>query len=184
LGINEDQVIAPEGAIQFIEHAPAPSIAAEGVVGRRSGHNRRPKQRFVESQQQLAEGIVSYFTAHEAIDPNMYQEDVLLKEFSISFKATADPDTLYLHKAMRAPDAAQFKEAMKHEVSKHTKKGHWEVVPKSEVSSHSKILPAVWLIKRKRRIESRKVYKHKARLNLGVTSRSTGFTTVKLTPLW
>jgi Reverse transcriptase (RNA-dependent DNA polymerase) len=75
-----------------------------------------------------------------------------------------DPDTLYLHEAMRAPDAAQFQEAMKHEVSEHTKKGHWEVVPKSAVPSHSKILPAVWSMKRKRRIESREVYKHKARL--------------------
>jgi Reverse transcriptase (RNA-dependent DNA polymerase) len=113
---------------------------------------------------------VSYFSHHEAINPKMYQEDLLLKEFEsdpISFKATADPDTLYLHEAMRAPDASQFKEAMKKEVSKHTKRGHWRVISKSEVPSHSKILPAVWAMKRKRRIETRKVYKHKARLNLG-----------------
>jgi hypothetical protein len=138
-GISEAQAIAPQGASQVIELAPAPSIAAEGVVGRQSGCDRQPTQRFVESQQQLAEGIVSYFTAHEAIDPKMYQEDLLLKEFEmdpISFKATADPDTLYLHEAMTAPDAAQFQEAMKHEVSEHTKKGNWEVVLKSAVPSH------------------------------------------------
>jgi predicted SnoaL-like aldol condensation-catalyzing enzyme len=133
-----------------------------------SGCNRQPTQRFAKSQQQLAEGIVSYFTALEAIDPKMYQEDRLLKELEMDpFSATANLDTLYLHKAMRAPDAAQFKEAMKKEVSKHTKKGHWEVIRKSEVPSHSKILPAVWPMKWKTRIESRKVCKHKARLNLG-----------------
>jgi hypothetical protein len=137
---------------------PEPPEAVVESVGRRSGRIRQPTQQFVESQEQLSQGIVSYFTSHESIDPQMYKEDLLLKEFEtdpISFKATADPDTMYLHKAMRAPDAAQFKEA------------HWVVVRKTEVPSHAKILPAVWSMKRKRRIETREVYKHKARLNLG-----------------
>jgi hypothetical protein len=72
----------------------------------------------------------------------MYQEDLVQKELEmdpILFKSTADPDTLYLHKVMRAPDAAQFKKAMKKEVPEHTKKGHWEVIQKSEGRSHSKI---------------------------------------------
>jgi hypothetical protein len=83
-------------------------------------------QQFTKSQEQLAKGIVLYFTTHESIDPQMYKED--LKEFKtdpISFKATADPDTMYLHKAMRAPDAEQFKEAMRKEVESHMEKGHW-----------------------------------------------------------
>jgi hypothetical protein len=73
-------------------------------VSQRSGRIRRLTQRFVESQEQLAKGIVLYFTSHESIDPQMYKEDLLLKDFEtdpISFKATADPDTMYLHKAMR-----------------------------------------------------------------------------------
>jgi Reverse transcriptase (RNA-dependent DNA polymerase) len=56
---------------------------------------------------------------------------------------------------------------MKKEVSEHTKKGHWKVIRRTEVPSHSKVLPAVWSMKHKRRIESCKVNKHKARLNLG-----------------
>jgi hypothetical protein len=134
-GIDEDQRITPEGAIQFPEHIPTPSIAVESVVARWLGCNRRPTQRFAESQQQLAEGIVSYFTAHEAINPKIYQEDLLLKELEmdpISFKATANPDTLYLHEAMEAPEAAQFKEAVKKEALQ-TEKGHWEVIQKLEV---------------------------------------------------
>jgi hypothetical protein len=54
------------------------------------------------------EGIVSYFTAHKAINPKIYQENLLLKELEmdpILFKATANPDTLYLHEVMKAPDA-------------------------------------------------------------------------------
>jgi hypothetical protein len=116
----------------------------------------------------LTEGIVSFFTAHEAIDPKLFQEDVTLKEVEmdpILFKATSDLDTLYMHKAMKAPDMEQFKEAMTREVM-NTGKGHWRVVSKEDVPSHSKILPAVWSMKHKRRIETRKVYKHKARLNL------------------
>jgi hypothetical protein len=100
----------------------------------------------------------------------MYMEDLLLKKFEadpIYFKATTDLDTLYMHEAMRAPDADKFKEAMKKEVGEHTRKGHWRVIKRTDVPAHSKIFPAVWSMKRKRRIETRKVYKHKARLNLG-----------------
>jgi Reverse transcriptase (RNA-dependent DNA polymerase) len=142
----------------------------EGIPLWRFKRIRRPTQKYAESQQQLTKGIVSYFMAHESIDPKMYQEDLVLKEVEIDpilFKATADPDTLYMHEAMMAPNAEQFKEAMRKEVNEHTQKGHWRVIPKDDVPSHSKILPAVWSMKRKRRIETRKVYKHKARLNLG-----------------
>jgi predicted SnoaL-like aldol condensation-catalyzing enzyme len=115
---------------------------------------RQPTQRYTESQQQLTDGIVSYFTAHEAIDPKLYQEDMTLKEVEmdpISFKATSDPDTLYMHEAMKAPDTEQFKEAMRREVKEHTRKGHWKVIHREDVPSNSKILPVVWSMKRKRR---------------------------------
>jgi Reverse transcriptase (RNA-dependent DNA polymerase) len=85
----------------------------------------------------------------------------------IYFEDTADTDTMYFHKAMRAPDAKQFKEAMKKEVKGHMEKGHWEVVCKTDMPSHAKILPAVWSMKRKRQIKTLEIYKHKARLNLG-----------------
>jgi Reverse transcriptase (RNA-dependent DNA polymerase) len=113
----------------------------------------------------LREGIVSYFTSHKAIDLKMYMEDLLLKKSEaepISFKATTDLD------------ADKFKEAMKKEVSEHTQKGHWRIIRKSNVPDHSKILPAVWSMKHKRRIETRKVYKHEARLNLGSRKQEYG----------
>jgi Reverse transcriptase (RNA-dependent DNA polymerase) len=110
----------------------------------------------------LAEGVISYFTVHKAIDPQLYQEDLLLKGLEVDpvlVKEAANPDTLYLREAM---SDAQFKEAMKKEVSKHTRKGHWEINQRTEGPSHSKILLAVWS---ETRIESREVSKHKARLN-------------------
>jgi hypothetical protein len=67
----------------------------------------------------------------------------------IVFKATADPDVMYLHEALREPDAAEFKEAMKKEVNDHTENGHWQVVEKASVPKGVKILPAVWAMRRK-----------------------------------
>jgi hypothetical protein len=67
---------------------------------------------------------------------------LLLKEFKNRSYFLQSPDTMYMHKAMRAPDAEQFKEAMKKEVAGHTEKGHWRVISKTEVPNHAKILPA------------------------------------------
>ena len=68
---------------------------------------------------------------------------------------------------MKAPDAKQFKEAMVKEVNDHTSRKHWEPIEKKDVPPGEKILPAVWAMKRKRRIDTREVYKWKSRLNLG-----------------
>jgi hypothetical protein len=107
---------------------------------------------------------------NKAIDPSQYKEDFLLKEFKtnpIAFKATADPDVMYLHEAMRESDADKFKEAMKKEVGDHTDNGHWKIVEKASVPKGVKILPVVWAMRRKRRIATREIYKYKARLNIG-----------------
>jgi hypothetical protein len=57
------------------------------------------------------------------------------------------------------------KRAMLDEVNAHTSKGHWELWSKSDVPADQDILPAVWAFKRKRRIDTREVYKYKARIN-------------------
>jgi hypothetical protein len=63
---------------------------------------------------------------------------------TIAFKAISNPDTLYLHEDMLAPYAAQFREAMKKELNKHTRKGHCRVIRQSDVPCHSKVLLALW----------------------------------------
>jgi hypothetical protein len=72
-----------------------------------------------------------------------------------------------MHEALRAHDADQFREAMVCEVNEHTKQGNWELVLKQDLPPDTKVLPAIWAMKRKQRIDSRKVYKWKSRLNLG-----------------
>ena len=83
------------------------------------------------------------------------------------FKATTNPDILYLDEALKAPDRDEFIKAMLKEVRDHECRGHWKVVPSSKVPKGVKILPAVWSMARKREMLTGHVYKWKSRLNLG-----------------
>ena len=80
--------------------------------------------------------------------------------------ASANPDILYYHEAMKAPDRDKFILAMEEEVKTHTEGKHWKVVPRDTVPSGKRVLPSVWAMRRKRRLESQEVYKWKARLNV------------------
>jgi histone deacetylase 1/2 len=84
----------------------------------------------------------------------------------IAFAASSNPDTMYLHEALQAPDRKQFIEAMQREIKDHEELKHWELVPRSTVPRDTLILPSVWAMRRKRRIDTREVYRWKARLNL------------------
>ena len=139
---------------------------------RRSGRNRMLTQRYIEAMEQRDEGIVAFVATHETIDPLLYQEDKALLQLetdpiACALKATSDPDTMYYHQAMKEPDAEQFKAAMTKEVDAHTAKKHWEIVRREQVPSGIKVLPSVWAMKRKQRIDTREIYKWKARLNIG-----------------
>jgi hypothetical protein len=143
---NEENII--EGEDPPIGHLQTPLLAAEGVTIRMLECSRRPTRRCLESQQQLAEGTVSYSTAHESNEPKVYQEDLILKERvqdTIASKATPKQDTLYLHEDMLAPYAAQFQEAMKKDMNKHTRKGDCRVTGQSDVPCHSKVLLVLWM---------------------------------------
>jgi aromatic ring-opening dioxygenase catalytic subunit (LigB family) len=86
--------------------------------------------------------------AHESNEPQVYQEDLILKELvqdAIASKVTPKLDTLYLHEDMLAPYAAQFQEAMQKEVNGHTRKGHCRVTGQSDVPCHSKVLLVLWM---------------------------------------
>ena len=52
------------------------------------------------------------------------------------------------------------------EVQSHTDLDNWEIVHKDEVPKGTDILPAVWAMRRKRRITTQEPYKWKARLNV------------------
>ena len=48
----------------------------------------------------------------------------------ILFKATADPDTMCYHQAMKEPDAHQYKRAMQDEIDAHAKNKNWKIIKK------------------------------------------------------
>ena len=114
------------------------------------------------------ETAVTLSATIEALGQNDYDDILLQSAMShpISFKSTSDPDTMYYHEAMRAPDRKEFIKAMAREVQDHAERHHWEVIPRTEVPKDQKVLPAVWAMKRKCHIDTRKVYKWKARLNV------------------
>ena len=104
-----------------------------------------------------------YVMEHEEMDEPTHNEIT-----AMAFAARkGDPDTLYLHEAMRAQDADKFRQAMQKEIEAHENKGHWTLVKRNELPQGIAPLPAVWAMKRKRRAATGKIYKYKARLNVG-----------------
>jgi hypothetical protein len=133
--------------------SPNTSISVPTTSSTRSGRLIRPVTRLIEVMD-------ATLTAGDENDFDTNAEHPLL----FAFSASADPDTMYLHEAMRQPGRLQFIEAMRKEVSDHTKNKNWSIVHRSNIPNNMQVLPAVWSMKRKRRIATREVYKWKARL--------------------
>ena len=115
------------------------------------------------------DGVMGELLCLEALFPNGKDEyNLMLMEDNplLAFKATSDPDTMYHHEAMREPDKEHFKQAMVKEVKDQMDNGNFSIVHVSQVPKDKTILPAVWQMKRKRDIKTRKVKKYKARLNI------------------
>jgi Reverse transcriptase (RNA-dependent DNA polymerase)/GAG-pre-integrase domain len=98
------------------------------------------------------------------VNPEFYDEGAFIHP--VAYAASSDPDVMYLHQAMAAPDRAEFVKAMEKEVSSHTSNSNWKIIERKHVPPGHKVLPAVWAMRRKRDIETRQVYKWKARLNI------------------
>ena len=80
--------------------------------------------------------------------------------------ASANPDVMYLHQAKKEPDWENFAAAMDKELNDQMGNGNWKIVPRSQVPKRAQIVPAVWALRRKRRIKTNDVYRWKARLNI------------------
>lgn len=79
--------------------------------------------------------------------------------------ASTDPDVMYLHEALQAPDREQFITAMEKEINSHVSNENWIIVDRKDIPAEKTIVPAVWAMRRKRDIATQQVYKWKARLN-------------------
>lgn len=101
----------------------------------------------------------------QALCPELKEQQLSQHPLEI-FKAVADPDTMYLHQALKEPDRKEFIKAMVKEVEDQFQNGNFTIVPKSQLPKGATVLPAVWQMKRKRDIRTRRVKKYKARLNI------------------
>lgn len=162
-GTNEPEPIPTGPTVQPDEEPPAASPEQQPQGTRRSTRTRKGPQRLIEAMHaEMAELDVPFEVfAMEAMFPHsMEQEDVL------AMKASSDPDTMYMHEAMRQPDKKEFQKAMTKEMRDQIDQGVIELVQKSDLPKGATLLPAVWQMKRKRDIKTREVKKHKARLNI------------------
>lgn len=82
----------------------------------------------------------------------------------VAFATKADPDTLHLSDCRKEPDWPLFREAMEKEVRDHEDRGHWKIVPASDVPKDNPPIASVWSFKRKRIAATGHISKRKARL--------------------
>jgi hypothetical protein len=83
-----------------------------------------------------------------------------------AFAASSEQDILYYHGSMVAHDKENFIIAIEQEIQGQTANGNWEIVNRKSLPSTCRVLPAVWAMRRKRRILDGMTYKWNARLNI------------------
>jgi hypothetical protein len=117
---------------------------------------------FAMELSQVEEAYEAYYDAlHE--DEYRIQDDM---RGQVAFMSATDEDDVYYDQAMRGPDRQNFVEAVVKEVNDHIISKHLVLIPRSQVPKGVRVSDSVWSMKRKRDIKTRKVYKHKARLNV------------------
>ena len=190
----QDEALPNEASLQREQQdAPAPADASstrelqgslpteettmdEQQSPRRSTRQRKTVQRLIEAMQAELQDqpLPGELFSFSAVFPEEHANCLLDADPLLAFAASNDPDVMYLHEAMRQPDRKQFLEAMQREVEGQTKNGNWSIIPRIAVPKGSTILPAVWAMRRKRRIDTREVYKWKARLNIDGSKQTKG----------
>ena len=154
-----------QGSEKLTDVIPRPETSDDSpeTTPRRSQRVRRPVNRFTIAFQAALQPLAPYMSLVATLEDE--QEEQERSDPLQAYAASADPDTMYLHQAMKEPDKAQFIKAMEAEVEQHTKNEVWTLVKRKDIPKGVPVTPAVWSMKRKRRIATREVYKWKARLN-------------------
>ena len=126
----------------------------------RSGRSVRPTVRYQQSLAQREQGLREQgIVAWEILVDQEEQENIPTAKQQYELQAqlaeplvnaaSSDPDILYLHEAMKALDRAQFLKAMEREIKGHEEGNHWVLVPKQQVPKGTRVLDAVWSMRRK-----------------------------------
>jgi acid stress-induced BolA-like protein IbaG/YrbA len=136
-------------------------------VHTRSGRASRPAARWIKAMITQALGTTGIRVEGELLcNKTMFSEAEAERDVFYVFKTTTDPDTMYLHQAMKEPDKEQFKEARLKEVKDQTENKNFSIVSRDSVLVNEPIMLTVWQMKRKQDIITRQVKKWKARLNI------------------
>jgi hypothetical protein len=88
-------------------------------------------------------------------DPDtMYMHQAMREPDQDEFKKAMikDPNTMYMHQAMREPDQDEFKKAMIKEVTDQMANGNFSIVKRTDIPTGQMIMPTVWQMKRKLRL--------------------------------
>jgi hypothetical protein len=123
----------------------------------------RPTQRYLEGREQEA---ISLPASARIAEYDQEYKSMIDDVHPFSVLASTDGDTMYWDQAVKQHDAKEFIKAAVDEITTHQDNGHWKVVPLKDVPQDTPVLDAVWSMKRKRRLMTNEVYKHKARLNV------------------
>ena len=106
--------------------------------------------RYQQSFAQREQGIVAWEVLVDQDEqetiPTAQQQYELQMQMAepIVYATSIDPDILYLHEVMRAPDRAQFLQAMECKSKGHEEGKHWVLVSKHQVPKGTKVLDEVW----------------------------------------
>jgi hypothetical protein len=119
------------------EHSATPGSGDEG------GNIQRPRRYRLDERRNLLLG-------NNRSDWEAFKEQTEL----LAMTASADPDTMYHHQAMREPDRDEFKKAMQKENDDAMANGNYTIMRRTKVPKGATILPAVWQMKGKRDILS------------------------------
>eukprot|EP00978_Attheya_sp_CCMP212_P031933 scaffold122559_cov58-Attheya_sp.AAC.3 len=77
------------------------------------------------------ESLALAFQHDETMERELQSQDDMADP--IAFAASSDPDNMYLHEAMKAPEKKQFMKAMVKEVASHQDNEHWELQERSSI---------------------------------------------------
>ena len=151
----EDIEIDPEPGDKKASELPE-ALPPEPEGLRRSTREVKPPERYV------AGFLACFQCLYSAPDPTLGMEDPM----HYCMASSSDADIMNLTEAMKAPDRKQFLQAMVKEMTAHDTGKHWALFRRSQLPKGTKVFPAVWALRRKRRIVSGQVYKWKARINV------------------
>jgi hypothetical protein len=131
----------------------------------KSGRQSQPTRRLIEAMvtdiiRSTMYDVMGEIYCLSALYPYDDHEPGSEEQSILAYKASADPDTMYMHEAMRELDKkGEFIKAMLKEVKDQMDNGNFSIVHRSTVKDGKKILPTVLQMKRKRGIMTRKVKK-------------------------